>query len=180
MNEEVCEAFRPFLQLLRGHSAAIKNSSLSLYVHVDTIGQYSRQFCFPTHQKLLEYLSNELLPTFDVCRRYEFNVSFRKDANHAKQVIASLLALPAVERCSNVAMVFRVAGNKLPLEAISHWLNFIHPNDGDRKRKERFLSIQTVEPHKMISSIIPTFEEVVDHLKKVNYIIFVYLLKLAC
>ena len=44
---EVCESFRPFLQLLRGHKAAIKNSSFALYAHTDIL---TRTF-EPTYKK---------------------------------------------------------------------------------------------------------------------------------
>ena len=159
----MCESFRPFLQLIR--SGAIKSSSLSFEASIqsDTDDQCYTLYCFPTHQKFLEYLSNELLPTFGACRRYKFDVVFRKDSKHAKNVLVSLLGLPAVEHCSNVEIVFRAAGNKLPPEAILHWLNFNHPDDGEGKGKERLLSIE-------IRHVAPNSEEVVEHLKQVNYI----------
>ena len=169
----MCESFRPFLQLIR--SGAIKSSSFSFDASIrsdsDTNDLFHRHFCFPTHQKFLEYLSNELLPAFGACRRYKFDVAFRKDSKYAKNVFVSLLGLPAVERSSNVEMVFRLAGDKLPPEAISHWLNFNHPNDGEGKGKERLLSIENYA--------VPNFEEIIEHLKKVNYI-FVRNCKLNC
>ena len=177
--EDVYKSFRPFLQLLRGHKAAIENSSflLDASIESDANDPYSYVFYFPTHQKVLEYLSNELLPTFDSCRRYKFDLLFRKDADHAKEVIASLLGLPAVERCSNVEILFKFAEDELPAEAISHWLNFSQPNDGEGKGKERFLSIEIdsfVNPIRPLISFssIRKSEEFVEHLKKVNYIYF--------
>ena len=166
--EDVSKSFRPFLQLLRGHNSAIENSSLSLEATIqsDANDPYSWVFCFPSHQKVLEYLSNELLPTFHSCRRYKFGIAFWKDKNHAKNVIVSLLGLPAVERCSNVAITFEAAGDDFPAEAISHWLNLSQPNAGEGK--ERFLSIAIG----YVAPMIPKFEEVVEHLKKVNYIYF--------
>ena len=174
LTEEICDLLRPFLQLLRGHKAAIKNSSFSLEASI----QCARQFRipFPSHQKVLEYLANELLPTFDSCRRYKFDLLFRKDADHAKEVIASLLGLPAVERCSNVEILFKFAEDELPAEAILHWLNFNHPNDGEGRGKERFLSIEIdsfVNPIRPLISFssIRKSEEFVEHLKKVNFYI---------
>ena len=161
----MCESFRPFLQLLRGHSTAIKNSSFFFDVSIQSgaYSQWAQQFCFPfqSHQKVLEFLSNELLPTFDSCRRYQFGITFWKDADHAKEVIVSLLGLPTVERCSNVTILFKFAGDELPSEAISHWLNF---NDREGNGKERFLFIQTKNP---------IILGVVGHLKKVNYLYYI-------
>ena len=185
MTEEICDLFRPFLQLLRGHKAAIKNSSFSFKATIQsgTYGQRAEQFRvpFPSHQKVLEYLSNELLPTFDACRLYKFDIDFWKGANQrkdaAKQIIVSLLGLPAVERCSNVEFIFKFTEDELPAEAISHWLNFNHPNAGEGKGKERFLSIEIYSNpidffERPISfSSIRKIEEFVKHLKKVNFYI---------
>ena len=63
--------------------------------------------------------------------------------------------------------MFTFAGAELSSEAISHWLN---TNDGEGKGKERFLSIQAANT--ILSSGILKFEEVVEHLKEVNYIFY--------
>ena len=119
-------------------------------------------FCFDDHHELLKYLSDRFLPICDKSRGYEFSIGFASDANTAKCLIASILKLEQVDRCSNLILWTSTADRtKLPLDEISNWLHRSCDN-----QRERSLTIKLPE--------IANIAEVVTHLKEV-FLHFIFL-----
>ena len=132
---------------------------------------------FSNHFALLEHLRNGLLPTFNSSYRYEFHIHFHSDEDAIANVFASILQIPQINRCANVevaiAECFPLKEQKLPIEAISKWLevkrtsNFppISIPNGmeiiDLGQKENLLELRSTRIE------IQNAQELIEHLKKV-------------
>ena len=94
---------------------------------------------FKDHAKLLEHLSNMLLPFCDFALGYEFSVDFYTEKDLASDVISTILQMKQVQRCSEVKIaLYRTDPVELPIEDILTWL----VQNSDRKNQNvRFLRI---------------------------------------
>ena len=133
------------------------------------IGQQHMSF-FNDHETLLEYIGNELLPIWDTCRRYKFNIHIHSDFSSVANIIEKMLQFGPISGCSDVFFDFflvefdfflveflhvefdtPVNPIRLPAEAITNWLirshnygaiNLISKNHKEKKEKERILEIK--------------------------------------
>ena len=156
-----CQLFEDQLKLIK---PALNGSVMNFDVIIDQ----SDPSCFYDHDQVLVYLRNRLLPICDKSRGYEFWIGFDLDANttgFVRFVIASVLQMDQIDRCSNVVIDFSIEvenGTKLPIEEISNWLHRSCDN-----QRERSLSIYL----RRIESLV----EVFTHLKEVFILYFLQL-----
>ena len=117
---------------------------------------------------LIEHLRDELLPIFDSPRRYKFDVYYSDSKFITTDIIASILQLPQIRRCSNVELARSVIWTNgqtpgpVSMEAISNWLNRTHDEgmkDGHITQPERLLRLNG----------IPNVRETSDYLIKVHF-----------
>lgn len=84
---------------------------------------------FSNRQQLLNHLGNEFLPIYNQPSGYGFVIYIDEGeidgANYEANIIASILEMPEVTRCSNVAFQIKKWFDfiQLPVEQISNWLN---------------------------------------------------------
>ena len=161
-----CEVFASQLQKL-----ARLNGVNSICV-LANINQQRRDH-FIDHTQFLEHLRNRLLPICGCCRRYKFLIGFESDKDSVANIITSILQMPQIIDCPNVA--FRLVIDKqyeqLPIETISNWLHRNgngNTDDGgnefaNQNHQERVLEIEVAN----ISS--SNIVEMIDHLKKVLF-----------
>ena len=145
------------LQLMK---AALDGSIM----YFDFIIDQSNPSRFYDHDEVLKYLHNRLLPICDKSRGYEFCIGFNSDANTARFIIASILQMDQIDRCSNVVIDFSIDvddGTKFPIEEISNWLHRSCDGGGQR---ERSFSINL--------NGIKSLVEVFTHLKEVFILYF--------
>lgn len=57
---------------------------------------------FNDHSHFIEYIRNRMLPICNSSRGYKFFIIFHSDVNSGTNVIASLLQMAEIKRCSNV------------------------------------------------------------------------------
>lgn len=118
---------------------------------------------FTDHSQLIAYFRDDLLPILDSSRRYSFEIRFTSDKDAAASVIESLLQMPQIERCSNVAIGINYANpTQLPVDSIIQFLNQKKCDQIIRKTKEKFLKIRLGK--------IQNVSNLCDHLTKVNFI----------
>ena len=149
-------------QLLEDQLKLIKPALNGSILYFDIIIDQSNPSCFYDHDQVLEYLRNRLLPICDKSRGYEFWIGFYLDANTTRFLIASILQMDQIDRCSNVVIDFSIEvenGTKLPIEEISNWLHRSYDN-----QRERSLSINL--------NGIESLVEVFTHLKEVFILYF--------
>ena len=97
---------------------------------------------FSNHSQLVNHLKTELLPIFGFSRAYKFSIRFYSEEKACTELIASILQMDPIERCSTLEIIFPKLDHvlQLPVEAISNWLHRKH--DGiNEMTKERFLKI---------------------------------------
>ena len=131
-----------------------------------------------TNTNLLNYLANELLPIFDSCGRYYFEISFDHgaDQNSSTTLVTSLLQLSTVAHSSYVIFSLRpnrVAGKELPdedlfrivlpVDAISKWLH----NNADKKMGKSRPNKNVLRIYNLRDGRIQNELELIDHLKQV-------------
>ena len=124
---------------------------------------------FYDHDQVLEYLRNRLLPICDKSREYEFCIGsdLDLDANTTRFIIASILKMEQVDRCSNVVIDFPIDvddGTKLPIDEISNWLHRSCDAGGLRERS-LFIQLEKIESRSF-------YVEVFTHLKEVFILYF--------
>ena len=122
---------------------------------------------FDDHDELLKYLSDRFLPICDKSRGYEFCIGFHLDANTTRFIIASILKMEQVDRCSNVVIDFPIDvdnGTKLPIDEISNWLHRSCDAGGLRERS-LFIQLEKIESRSF-------YVEVFTHLKEVFILYF--------
>ena len=157
--EAKCQWFESHLLPLK---LVLKDSNkITLYAIID------RDRCghFRDHTQLLDYLRTRLLPICNSSRAYKFIIRLYNKST--PDMIASLLQMPEIKRCSNVNIVFLRRCEEhhyhLPVEEVSNWLE--RCVDGMEKaaqnQKERYLRI-TMDS-------IKNAREMIDHLKMVFY-----------
>lgn len=124
---------------------------------------------FKNHSHLLDHIQHQFLPICSPSRRYKFLIHFNSDANAVTNVIASILNLPELKRCSSAEIQicygkgFERQQSQLPVEVISNWLK-LGMEMNVRNGKDLFLKIHMDN--------IQNAQEMVDHLKMVSFIYF--------
>ena len=119
--EEKCDSIENYLRPFK--EALNDTKSFEFYGDIDQkVDKFSSSF---TQSSLLEYLSQKLLPIFNLSHRYEFDISFVCGEGDATNVIDSILQMPQISRCSNLDIKLRYIQQpkQLPVETISNWLN---------------------------------------------------------
>ena len=168
--EEKCELFVTRFTPLK---AVLGGSHVSFGGTIDQ--EHPDCFRDPTH--LLTFLRNQFLPLFGTFRRYDFRFSFgplfewEADATAEDSVtnfISHTLELPQIIHSSGV-VIYAFSNNqlypppvqiRLPIDAISNWLNQ-KPNG---KQQDRLLQIN-------LPCRIQNARELCDHMKKVYFYI---------
>ena len=162
--EKKCELIdRYFLPL---KPALIDLNEIILCARISLDSPNSRNFA--SHSSFLDYVQNRLLAIFGSALRYSFVIWFCSDQNAIKYSIASILQLPLIKRCTNVEIQIPTWGvqNKLPVEAISNWLEKSTDGVGINSRKQREKLL------KMWLHSIQNAREMVDHLEMVYFFDF--------
>lgn len=120
---------------------------------------------FNCYSTLIDYRIR-FLQICDSARGYKFQIYFFSDANVITNIIASILQMPQIERCSTVELEIILRWGvqmQLPVKAILNWLE--NPADemqiNERKPKEKFLTIWLRGDH------IHNVQELINHLKMV-------------
>ena len=145
---------------------ALIDSNLIEFYAISSVGDRDQ---FNNHSQLLEYIHDRLLSICNSSRGYSFQLLIEfLDSNYVTNLIASLLQMDAIKRCSNLEIGFpfgRREENQLRVEAISNWL--IRSANGTenivKNQKERLLNIGFYG--------IQNAREMVDHLKTVYCIL---------
>ena len=133
---------------------------------------------FSNHTQLLDYLCYRFLPIFfNSSRHYKFYFRFKSDGNSAANVVASVLQMPEIRRCSTIEIKIHSKEQKLPVDAIINFLeesaDEMGNNNGQiQNKKERFLKVIFPTWHWYWGNSIPRHgvqntEEMLDHLKTV-------------
>ena len=119
---------------------------------------------------VVRHLRDELFPVCESPRAYKFTIRFRGWETNISAFIESLLQIPQIGRCPNVALKLSGLYNiQLPVEAIAQWLH--QQSSGtkritDQKRREKFLTIE-------LNNIdTPNLLEISAHLTKVFLTLF--------
>lgn len=175
--EEKCEFFESHLLAIK---SALK-APITIEFHA-TISQ-AEPYHFSNHFALLEHLRNRFLPLCDTSYHYQFNIWFTSDKEAIQNVIASILQMPQVNRCPNIEIDigngFKSKEQKLPIEAISKWLEVKRPDNFhsipfptwrwgsliDLNQKENSL---TVRAGRIEVKEVGNLQALVEHLKKVS------------
>ena len=147
-----CQVLEDQLKLIK---PAFDGSIMKIEANIDQNNPY----CFNDHYELLNYLSDRFLPICDKSRGYEFWIGSDSDANTTKSIIASILKMEQVVRCSNLTLWLSTADRiklPLPIEEISNWLHRVCDGGGQR---EQSLSIQLAKIENLV--------EVLTQLKEV-------------
>ena len=163
--EKKCHSVGYYLLLLKEQlkdlnliavTCAIKNAYVGNEIYQND-GRY-----FSSHSYLLDHFRNELLPLCGSSRGYKFNIHFHSEKIASTNVIASILQMDPIERCSTLEISLRDLNRsmKLPIESISSWL---HRKCYGSSEKERFLRIY-------LDNYIQNSLEMGDYLKKVIYL----------
>lgn len=173
--EEKCEFFESHLLAIK---SALK-APITIEFHA-TISQ-AEPYHFSNHFALLEHLRNRFLPICDRSYHYQFNIWFTSDKEAIQNVIASILQMPQVNRCPNIEIDigdgFKSKEQKLPIEAISKWLEVKRPDNFhsipfptwrwgsliDLNQKENSL---TVRAGRIEVKEVGNLQALVEHLKK--------------
>lgn len=145
------ELFKSCLQIL---SPVLKDTNLTC-IH-GTIDKRKRGKLYKDHKELIEHFQNSLLPICDSSRGYLFELTFNSDKKSANNVLASIIQMPSVGRCSTLSFnihPFRVGYMSgyhfdiLPVEEISNWLHREYHNNkiGSQMQQEKHLKISTCE-----------------------------------
>ena len=142
----------------KGCSKLLKDDKILCHFH-----QNWRNY-FKEHSQLLGYIRNQFLPICDSSRGYHFLIHF--DENSATNVIASLLQMDEIKRCSKVKIGIEIDNGilHLPIEEISNWLeryidgieNKVQNRDV-RFFKFGFYDIQIQNCREMIEHLIMVF-----------------------
>ena len=153
-----CRLFADQLKTLK------KALNYANHIYLDVDINSGNTFHFNDHSKLIEHLSDEILPICDSARSYEFDVVFEGDSgdeNSASDFIDEILQLEGVKRCSNVKFSCHISSpTHLPIECISNWLQM--PHFCGKMRKERIFNIWIGMELELQNA-----RQLCDHLKKV-------------
>ena len=168
---EICQTCVNYLRPIK----AVLNGSLLSFcgiIHQDRPDQ------FDNHSKLLEHLSDELLPICALARGYKFEIYLCSDDSAGTNVIDQILQMPQVDRSSNVKFELYYSSPstlksiQLPVKAISNWLHRTY--DGikiiGKTQTKRCLEIETFK--------ITNATKMFDHIKKVLFFLHIVTNKL--
>ena len=121
---------------------------------------------FNNHSTLVGYIQDEFLPVCDSSCLYKFDIEFYSDKNSGAKVIASILKMPQIIRCSSVEIgLWQISDPiQIPIEGIVQWLNQNNDRIGfiGKKKEEKFL--------KIYSGNIGNVSAMCEHLKEVLFI----------
>lgn len=106
----------------------------------------------------VRHLSDELLPICGSFHCYEFSIHLVSGQNSGTMLIASILQLPAIVRCTKIGIELKEQAITLPVDTISDWLNRKSDNEG-KYNGQKSLLLDGLE--------ILNAREMCDHLKKV-------------
>ena len=144
------EKFQTYMPLLQQLKPALIGSQLIL----GTINEDNHEF-----------IKEKLLPFFDCCKRYEFNIELKQKEISA--FLVYLLQLPSLE--SSVEIEFHVnywfttpGVSSLPIEEILNWLHKPAAVETNKSIGEK-RSLRIYLPN------IENMSEMVEHLKKVTF-----------
>ena len=136
-----------------------------------TIAQ-SQQKHFSDHSMLLEHIQNRWLSICNSSRGYKFGIVFLSDRNSATNVIASLLQMHEIKRCSHVEIIAKYSCEcQLPVEVVSNWLELGDEAGKKFQNEERFLAIDIGNN---VYYSIENARELYDHLKTVFLKTFIF------
>lgn len=161
-------------KLFEAHSLSLKTalSDSTVVEFQASISQGTGHF--RDHSHFLDHFRHQFLPICNSSCSYAFNVHFYSDKNAVTNVIASLLWLPELRRCSSVEVrICYWKGSQgqqtlLPIEMISNWLEKSHGAEMNvRKKKENFLKIRV--------DGIQNAREMIDHLQMVLFFMLKHL-----
>lgn len=131
---------------------------IEFYAFIDR--NYYRDFS--GYSQLIEHIRNNLLPICNLSRGYKFYIGFGSDKNSAKNVIESLLQMPAIKQCSHVEFKnFNGEKNQLPVDAISNWL------ERSAEGMENKIQNQNARLLKITSFKTKKAREIIEHIAKV-------------
>ena len=149
-----------FENLLQSVKPALTESVLGFWGDISG----SNPACFHDHLGLLNYVRDRLLTICDKSCGYEFGILFDSDESAAQHVITSILETPQLNRCSNAEFRIYYGSDepqlRLPIMEISNWLHRNRECDRGRKKLLHICSFR-----------IENFEEMINHLKEVFYIV---------
>lgn len=161
--EAKCKLFE--LKLLQLKSAL--NESISLVF--DSVISNNDQGVFNNQAQLSEYIHHQLTPICYSSRCYKFRIHLMSYESSATEVIASLLQIPEIKRCSmlGIELIHWGEQNQLPIETISNWLeqsvDGMEMENSIQKHRERSLTI-TIDGIRAIENV----QEMLNHMKMVS------------
>ena len=151
---EICQLFESQLPSIK---PILDDSILTIYCGVHE----TKPARFRNNPELIDFLRNRLLTICDNSRSYDFLIYLKSDMS-AAEYISSILQLPQIDQCSDVNIFlffYRDQQIRLPVEAISKWLNQKWTKKGCR---ERLIDCDFGEVWKFVNIL-----EMFNHLKEV-------------
>ena len=160
--------FKRFIKHLKPLKAALSDLNL---LHFDAEIIEDSVPDFSSRSNLLHHIRDELLPICELSSRaYKFTISFQSLETNRAALIESILQIPQVGRCPNVALkISSLLNVRLPVEAIAQWLHHQSSDTNrisDPKRREKFLTIELYDID------IPNLLEISGHLTMVFLTLF--------
>ena len=171
MDATKCKQFIKHLKPLKDALSDLNLLHFDAEINENDVPDFS-SFSNLLHQKkFLHHLRDELLPICELSSRaYKFTILFRDWETNGAALIESILQIPQIGRCPNVALKLSGLYNiQLPVEAIAQWLH--QQSSGtkrisDPKKREKFLTIE------LDYVDIPNLLEFSCHLTKVFLTLF--------
>ena len=161
--EEKCQSVVNYLQ---SQKRALNDTTLIHFVcAIDKNDLHN----FNNHSQLINHLQTELMPIFGSSRAYKFSISFYSEAKACTELIASILQIDPIKRCSALEIIFPKTDQQVlqvPVEAISNWLHRKH-DVINGVTKERLLKICSSEIFIRRHIQIQNAMEMCDYLKEV-------------
>ena len=153
---EKCQSVVNYLQPLK-----LNDSNL---IHFNATIDGNNRSNFKNRTQLIDHLRNEFLPICGSSGGYKFVIWLYSDAVSSTDLLAKILQMSQIDRCSNVDIFLHectiyTREYQLTFEPISDWLHRNY-NGIAGKSKERFLRI--------FPSDSLWAQELCDHLKKVT------------
>ena len=157
---EICRLFESQLPSIK---PTLDDSILAIYFGVHE----TKPARFRNNPELIDFLRNRLLTICDNSRSYDFLIYFESDMS-AAECISSILQMPQIDQCSDVMILLFFDRDdddnqqiRLPVEAISKWLNQKWTKKGWR---ELYIDCDGCKVWKCVNIL-----EMFNHLKEVLY-----------
>lgn len=150
---EKCQLFNDFLPSIKGALDGPNETIFSCRINQHVPSEFSN------HSTLVGYIRDGLLPIYDSPRRYKFNIYFYSDKNSCTEVIASILKMPQIVRCSNIVIrLYQIHDPvELPNDEIAQWLNQITDRIGFIGKKVENKCLKIVSDN--IGNILGIYED---------------------